>query len=535
MNTQSSKSNRSIGIRFAVLLLPLFASVIFISAAILYPGQLHTALTALDDATPLAIPEFTVSVDHNGAEPFSDAVLDELASIGTLVPSVRYDTETADGTRIRLLALDLQSSAPAFVLTDGRMPQNETECVIVALDTSASTSSAWGMEIGSAIRPCGPNGDVLTDPASLQPCTLTVVGIAENTQSALAPITENEVQLLVYTQTNACWTTHDAHACLYLTDCTTNDPTAVMTLCQQMEDAQIAHRTAYAEEQLSAALAVGEAAENAVIAHEITVQAIENRLATAELRTAEAETNMMNAVAQLQADRQAFVSDMEYNEYYALRQVDLIPRRDRAEEGFAKQEEEIAHMNDVLQAAYRDRDAIRVELNHANSILDELKADAEHAKTAVETLQRLAEQASDTQTWNISSRAQDAAHTALTSHAEDIRKTSAWIGGIAAVLFLLASITVYAVSSSAVCSIPHFMMRAVLVAVGGVLLGGCLLTPMLCTYAFPALDSSLRFSVFSAETLLSGIGILLAAAVLSAGAAWIGTRLQKKHAVRSHT
>ena len=182
--------------------------------------------------------------------------------------------------------------------------------------------------------------------------------------------------------------------------------------------------------------ALAEEADNAVISHQITVQEIENRLDTANLRVAEAETNMMNAVAVLQAEQQEFVSDMEYNEYYALRQVDLIPRRDRAEEGYAKQEEVIAEMNTALQTAYDDRDATLAELHHANDILSSLQEEADRAHAELEKQQARLAQSSQAQPWMISVREQHSGYAALDAHAAAVQQRALLFAGIALLLFL---------------------------------------------------------------------------------------------------
>lgn len=535
MKTQTNPTGLPVGIRFSFLLIPLFAAVVLGTSALAYPAQIETALGQLHASAPLANPTLTVS--SGDGSPLSPApeVLSALRAVGTTTQVDLYDTETADGIRIRLLSFEDGMTDGAFTLKDGRMPQNSTECVVVFLNSAAQNrdlpyNAYTGVGIGSAIRPCGEDGTVLISGQNNSPCMLTVVGIGENALSALAPVSDNDVHMLVYTTSADSWHNPDMTAQLYLTDCTADDPiAAVQSVLDSTAALQQAYRTARADEQLVHCSAAAEEADQAILSHQITVQEIENRLDTANLRVTEAENNMMNAIAVLQAEQQAFVSDMEYNEYYALRQVDLIPRRDRAEEGYAKQEAAIAQMYDALQAAYDDRDAIRAELDHANALLISLQADADLVHTELETQQRLTEQSARTQVWNITTAEQHSGYAALRSHTATIRNMALLMSAIALSIYLVGSITLYAVSQSVTYSAFRTLFSAVLIAVPAIFFGGCLLTKRIFDYSYPALRDTLIIPLSIGDILITGSFILLFSALIGAGISAVGRRLQQFH------
>ena len=531
MKNQLSHTDPPHGARFTLLLIPLFAAAALAMLGIVYPMLIGDALQAQIDAAPLANPQLTVTSDTGDALYAEEQTLSRLSAIGNPVAVVRYDTETVDGLRIRLLATEDTALEDSFVLTEGRMPQNRTECVIVGLVPAspdiASAVSGTDIGIGSAIRPCGKNGEVLTDNQTGTPCCLTVVGIGENVLSALAPITDSTVQLLVYTADDPCWQNPDTTDCLYLTDCSTDDPAAaVSAIASETAAARDAYRIALAEQRITAAAAAAKEADNAVIAHEITVQTVENRLNTANLRVSEAETNMMDAVAALQAEQQEFVSDMEYNEYYALRQVDLIPRRDRAEEGYAKQEEVIAQMNETLHAAYAERDAIAVELQHAADVLAGLQAEATTAHTALRQLQTQNEQGAQMQSWSITAADAHPAYVRLRAHAAAVRNTALLLCAAALGIYLVGSITAYAVSHRVTCSVTRALLSAIPVTVPAVLFGGCVLSAPIFAHAYPALQNTITLPLSFSELLPAGAAVLLLTVIISAGTAAIGCRLQ---------
>ena len=515
MKTKHNKPSPS---RLLLLLIPLFAAAALAMLGLVYPALIEGALDACCTSAPLGNPTVTVTADDGTSLYTDDQTLSRLSEIGTVTQITRLDTVTADGIRIRLLSAG-SAVSNAVVLTEGRMPQNDAECVIVPV------GSAAGKTVGAVIRPCGSHGEVLTDENGT-PCALTVVGIGENILSVLSPIADNDTQLLVYTTSDRPWQNSDAVSVLYLTDCQADDPTdAVRSVYAATAQARTASRTALAGEQLQAYLIAADKADDAVTAQEITVQATENRLDTANLRVAEIETNMMDAIAALQAEKQQFVSDMEYNEYYALRQVDLIPRRDRAEEGYAKQESVIEQMNTDLHAAYADRDAIQTELQRAKAILAELNLASEAALAALQNQQALAAQNENPQIWHITEADVHPGYTALFAHAADIRSTAFLLCALCIGIYLVGSLTVYAVRRRAALSPIRFWLASVLITVPAILIGGAVPARPVFAYHYPALRTSLTLPALTAEALPAALAVLIAAAVAAAVVCIIGLRL----------
>ena len=508
----SKSSDRAVGIRYLLLLIPLFAAVVCAAFAISYPRQITSALDACNSPASLANPQLTVS----GIAVLDDALISDISEISPYNAVVCYDTQTADGKQIRLIGMNNGSINLSLHLTDGYPPQlTPYECAVVALSPNAAPA------IGSVIRPCDENGEVLLS-ADGTPCMLTVVGIGENIHSALSPISNPTVDYLVYTVSDEAWHTDDAVNCLLLDGCYSDDPYSdVQALYKKHSDAQSAYLAAKAEERQTALTIAAEEADNAVTELEIIVQKLDNRLDTAALRVAELESRMMDAVAVLQAEQQQFVSDMEYNEYYALRQVDLIPRRDRAEEGYAKQEAVIEEIHRELLTAYEERDKIASECQIAAQALAEMQNRAEQALAALDAFNK--EPQTRAASWDITTANQDPGITALTAHASSLEK-SAWILCAAfAVVFFIGSIIVYSISRRTVIATASFAVSALFAALPAVLFGGCILTNFVFAHAYPALTETFTPSGFSPLTLL----LLPIAALLASLSAILGHRIHK--------
>ncbi len=492
----------------------LFAASVCAAFAVSYPGQINTAFNTLDSAAPLANPTLCIS----GIAVTDDALIADISEIGDHTPAVCYDTETADGMTVRLISIGHAGITDALQMTDGSLPQSPTDCAVVALTRSTAPA------IGSAIRPCDENGVALLS-ADGTPCTLTVVGIGENIHSALSPITDPSVDYLVYTVSDEAWHTEDAQSCLFLTACRTDDPfSAVQALRLKHADAQTAYLAARAEEHRAALLSAAAQAEDAVTDQQVTVQSLDNRLDTANLRVTELENRMMDAVAALQAEQQQFVSDMEYNEYYALRQVDLIPRRDRAEEGYAKQEAVIDALHAELLTAYADRDAIAAEHADADAVLTALQNTADEALAALDQFD--SQPQIRAAAWEITRAEQQSGIAALTAHAGEQTENAWLLCGIFSAVFFIGSILCYAVSRRTMLTAGQLSLLAVLTAVPAVLFGGCVLTGAVFAHTYPALTGIFPQTAFQPMTL----AIVPLAVILAALAALLGHRITKNAA-----
>jgi len=508
-------SDNSVGIRFLFLLIPLFAAAVCAAFAISYPRQITSALDTYAYRSSLGNPQLCI----NGIAVLDDALISDITEIGPYTPAVCYDTQTADGRKIRLMNIGYGAIAKAFDIIDGYVPQlTPYECAVVELTPGTAPA------IGSTIRPCDENGEVLLS-ADGTPCTLTVVGIGENIHSALSPITEPTVDYLVYTVSDEAWHTEDTVNCLLLDGCYSDNPYSdVQALYRKHADAQTAYLAAQTEAHRTALLTVAEVADNTVLAQEITLQNLDNRLDTANLRVSELEHQMMDAVARLQEEQQQFVSDMQYNEYYALRQVDLIPRRDRAEEGYAKQEAVIDAIQTELHTAYAERDRIAADHAMAEKKLTALLETANAAHAALESLKN---QQQTTISWDITLAEQHPGYTILNAHAAFARQTALLWCAIAAAVFVVGCITVYSVSRRTVWSAARFSVTAILTAIPAVLFGEYILTNIVFSYRFPALTDTLTLPVVSAAALTTGFLLLLLTAVLTFLTALLGCRIHR--------
>jgi hypothetical protein len=113
--------------------------------------------------------------------------------------------------------------------------------------------------------------------------------------------------------------------------------------------------------------------------------------------------------------------------------------------------------------------------------------------------------------WDIVSAEQHPAYVTLTDHAASVRQTALLWSVIAAAVFLIGSITVYAVSRCAVWSAARFAVTAILISVPAVLFGGSILTNTIFSYRFPALTDTIKLPVFSAMVPIAGLLLLIAA------------------------
>ena len=115
----SKSSDRAVGIRYLLLLIPLFAAVVCAAFAISYPRQINSALDACNFPASLANPQLTVS----GIAVLDDALISDISEISPYNAVVCYDTQTADGKQIRLIGMNNGGINLSLHLTDGYPPQ----------------------------------------------------------------------------------------------------------------------------------------------------------------------------------------------------------------------------------------------------------------------------------------------------------------------------------------------------------------------------------------------------------------------------
>ncbi len=435
------------------------------------PNAMHTQLNEIDAMAPLAAPTAVISAKDEDLI-LSDEAASSLSAYGTVVCATTMTYGTEDSVQYDLLALPQTYLSDAAVLREGRMPQNETECVIVPYSAAGDVLGS----IGSAI--------LLSSEADGTASTLTIVGIGENRHSALTHLHKRHTQAQILTTDTAAWCdTAPARDVVLLS--VPADHTNPTERNHRIKTDILSVESSHYAEQLSALLAVSEsayaeakaaadAAEEAVHIAEISVIDAENKVDTATLRTKEAEANLLAASDALQLERQQFYSDMEKYEYYSSGQLALINRRDLAEESFAAQEAAILVLKETLDAAYLARDA-------ANAYLAEMNAAHEkavrHRDLALEALDRISAYTTGDRTapqWEISLRTDEPDYLAAIARMEAARTEAAPYLFVALILTSVLSIALIR-SDIAPNARIRFLLLPICAAVIGAALGGWLL------------------------------------------------------------
>ncbi len=321
------------------------------------PSAAKAQIATADGIAPLAAPTAVISASDPQEELIlSSKAADMLSEHGTVVCASFMETRTEDALSLSFLALPQTYLSDAVRLHTGRMPQNETECVVVPLSAGGDTLS----HIGAAVAV--PAGDTVS--------LLTVVGIGENRHALLSHLADSGLHAQILTTDTAAWCdTSDAAVAVLLSDAHTGHlHETIKNIEYDCASEQLNAYLASMQSAYDAAQAEADDAAEAVHAGEIAVLDAENKYNTAVLRASEAEANLLAAQDALDAERQQFYSDMETYEYYSSGQLALIKRRDLAEESFAEQEAAIAALLTALNEAYAARDTAAAYLREQNAL-----------------------------------------------------------------------------------------------------------------------------------------------------------------------
>ncbi len=503
-----------------LLLIPLLAAVILGAFGFSVPVRTAKLLEAANASAPLANPTLTLL----GVQHADTASANALSALGSVCRASVLDTKSIDGTRIRLIETDPFQPEQMLVLTEGRMPQNDRECVIVpCADTPLPLC-----QIGAAVRPCRTDGSILSYPItedSPAPFVLTVVGIGRNVLSDTASLSQAQTQAYVYTSADLTAVSENTVQMLYLTEYTASTPIkqAVFRVYESSDDARAAELRAHLEAVLSAAKEAAERADDALTDQEILVREAENSIAIAELRIRESEDALITALTTLLAEKQEFVSNMEVNEFYAIRQVDLIPRRDRAEEGYAKQQAVIDGITAELNDAYAERNAVQRTLDERTSVLNQKTAELASANAAYAAASAALEANAPLAAWEIVARGDEPAHAALTASAAGTRRAALIAACVLAAVTLIGLTLVLARQSLMPRNLVPLLPMLALIGVVGAIIGAGILPSVHFSLSFPALAAVAALPVCIASTATitaaSAVGcvlLLLLAAQLSA-------------------
>ncbi|MGM9625420.1 MAG: hypothetical protein ACI3XM_06895, partial [Eubacteriales bacterium] len=460
--------------------------------ACVFPVFAHQSLRTLDAQAPLAVPAAVITNTDGSDMLLSDEAVQALAEIGTVIRGTVGNTYTANGIRLRLYGLSRTYLSEAVMLSEGRMPQNETECIAVSCGAGGEALC----EIGSAVRICGDDGEAFS--------VMTVVGIGVNALSVCAPLTGDDRQALLYTTSDAAWAdaVYAQDAIFLLTASGTEADTIadrISDVRTRTADAQQKAYRAVKEAALEQAKLRAEEAAAAVSAQEIAVQNAKNRCETALLRVSEAEGSLLAALGALETERQQFYSDMETYEYYATNQTSLIPRRDLAEESFTAQEEEIAVLTLLLDDAYAARDEADSALAGQTERLTVLRNELTDAQAALQTADS-ALQDIHVPEWESTLRSEEAGYAALSASAAAQR--TAYL--IYAAVLLLPTLLLFLPASRMgvfTADVSSGILSAVLpvpaLCLAGVICGGCILPAVGFGYRFPQCAETMKaFSCF---------------------------------------
>ncbi len=403
---------------------------LFLTLGLLLPGMGETYLSSLFHKTPLSPAPLTLTAVSPA---FSQEELTHLAGMGTVIP-YRSAVCTADnGQTLCLVGMDLTEALPAFALTEGRMPQNEYECVVVS--HAKEEPPAVSVSTGTALRLFPADR---SDNDTLLSEHMTVVGIgisADALFSAAVPYGAPDGYL--YT-TPAAFSPDEApkHVCLLPEDDADKTVQAVLAYCESQ--VQTREQRLLKDHSLEQSVYKAQAEEVGARATEalILLKQRENDLQTVTLQVKEAEQQLLEATEELERERQEFNSEMELYEYYATNQVTLIGRKNRAEESFAKKEAAIVLLQETLDRCYTALEEATRAKTAAEATYNALSEEVAAANALANAKASLAAPAP----WQITRRDTDPGYEAALHTAQKTGYTLLWIAIPAALLLLLAAL-----------------------------------------------------------------------------------------------
>ena len=347
----------------------LFLSALSLAACVTLPLRVTETAQSVADGLPYALP--SLRIESN--EKFDAADVAELSSYGDdailYSKELLYTTRSAEDVTdlAALYTVDAARADGFYALREGRMPQNAGECVV---------SKARGMfyEIGDTLVLWMNDTPVYS---------LMVVGIADDVDSMLSAFADETAKTLV--------------PALHIYRPKTDDMEAISKTARYIAvipDVEDANKTAddlmlYIEakqvgQSLTAPLPSEDDirfAQEALNDAQIKRMRIENQITSLDAAAAEAEAAYLKASAELEAERQEFVSNMERHEAVRANQTHLITRKEAAEEAFAKKQAEIDQIYQNLTDIYVERDALRQAHTEAEQIALAAEQTLEKLKT----------------------------------------------------------------------------------------------------------------------------------------------------------
>ncbi len=351
----------------------LFLSALSLSVYFALPIRMeHTAKAAADEI-PLSLPCVRVLTN----EMFSDEDRAELARHGDVVfytrellsttLSVKETAETAaDTADATLYTVGAEHAEAFYMLKEGRMPQNGSECVI------SSVRGAF-YEIG----------DTLVLWSGETPLyRLTVVGLADDGDSMLSAfVNKTDATVIptvhIYRPEDGSRAAEGDALCYIAAITGTEDANASADALKLYAKANYEAETDTAYVPDTDAM---DAAQAAVNEAEIQRLRIVNQIASLDIAAREAEDAYLSASAALEYERQEFLSSMERHEAVRANQTQLITRKEAAEETFAKKEAELAVLYEEIEGVYAERDMLKFSLAEAQTAVAEAEAALQRLK-----------------------------------------------------------------------------------------------------------------------------------------------------------
>ncbi len=422
------------------------------------PAVMQSQIDAIDAIAPLSAPHAVLSVSDDDLI-LSDKAEAALRGIGTPIRASVMQYTAADGQNYDLLALPQTHLSDAVTLTEGRMPQNETECIVVPL-----TGCGTVCKIGAAVL-------LPTDGA----CSLyTVVGIGTDRHAELKHLSGTDRHARILTTDTAAWcdAADAADVVLLSTDnaAYTKDAQALHYAVSAVEKDCYAEQLSVLTDALQTAYDTAEQAvweaDEAVHRCEISILDAENKYNTAALRASEAENELLAASNALETERQQFYSDMETYEYYSSGQLALINRRDLAEESFAEQKAALVQLEAALAQAYAARDAANAYLLEMQAPLAALLAKQAAAHAALDRCGIHLQSDMTVPSWSISLRTEEPDYIAAVQRTEAAQQ--------AALPYLIVSAVLVAVLSCTLIRLGSHRKQYLAVTVCAVLASGIL-------------------------------------------------------------
>ena len=485
----------------------LFLSALSLAACVALPLRVTETAQSVADGLPYALP--TLRIESN--EMFDAADITELSAHGD--EAILYSRELLYTTRsaeelsdlAALYTVDAARAGGFYTLREGRMPQNAGECVV---------SKARGLfyEIGDTLVLWMNDTPIYS---------LTVVGIADDVDSMLSAFADEEAMTLVPALHIYRPKTDDVGALSKAANYIAAIPNA--NDVKKTADDLALYVKAKQEGQSQTTFTPDEDAirfaQESLNDAQIKRMRIENQITSLDAAATEAETAYLKASAELEAERQEFVSNMERHEAVRANQTHLITRKEAAEEAFAKKQAEIDQIYQNLTDIYAERDALR----HAHAEAEQIALEAEQTLKKLKTGEPSNEQSALIAEWIVTmprdSEAGDLMYTALL-HADKSLSGGFLAAAVFCILLTVASVLFWRGKWGAgevlsvkkgTSDIITLVLYTLFTACSGVALGGFVLPQWKFGGAYPTFDGALAqpASVFGA---LATVAVLLSAA-----------------------